>query len=249
MVTIGLGMVSCQSPPGGQLETARSAFQNDDYATAYSQSVLLTRTTDSALRTEAAYMAGVSAHKQGNRRVAGQYLQQAIESHDRQLVGDAQAELGLIYAEQQQYDRAARMMLAAAEHLDGQDRANAYYYAGLAQQKLGRWAQARTSLSLARSNSTQAMFRQQVNMQLSVTGYTLQVGAFAQQPNAQRAAEQLAARTRNAKLGLPRIVLSTDLHGQHWNLVQIGHFSSFATASISRSRLGTTQAIIVPLTR
>ena len=93
------------------------------------------------------------------------------------------------------------------------------------------------------------MFRHQVNTQLNITGYTLQIGAFAKQSNARHTAEQIAARTRDAKLGLPRIVLSTDPKGQHWHLVQIGRFSSFATASIARQRLGTTKSIIVPLTR
>ncbi len=244
-----LGMLGCEAPAAARMQVVRAAYQDGDYARAYNEAVRLTHTTDPALRTEASYIAGLAAHRRGSHRVATQYLQAATRSADRQLAGDALAELGLIHAEQQRYALSARTLLAAAERLDGQDRANAYFYAGAAQQKLGRWDRARTSLSLARSHSTDPLFRQQVDEQLSVTGYTLQIGAFANQSNAQRATDSLAARARTVKLGVPRIVPSTDRQGQRLYLVQIGRFSTFAAALIARQRLGSNEPIIVPLAK
>lgn len=235
--------------PPPRLDIARTAYQSGQFAQAYEISRAVARRNDAPDRYDAAYLAGLSAQRLGDMSNAVRYLRLATGSEDRGLRGQALATLGLAYARQSKHAAAADALLKAAKLVTGQDRAQAYFHAGIAEQKLGRWAQARTSLTLARGASNDPTFQRLVTEQLDVTGYTLQTGAFENAGNARKHAENLAKVSVGLNLGSPRVVPATDPQGRRLNLVQVGQFATFANAASARRSLGRSDAVIVPLTQ
>lgn len=248
MLVLIAALSACNAPPAGQrLDAARAAYAGGDYAVAFREAELAANASTPAIREEAAYLAGMSAHRRHDLVNAERYLKIAAASDDARLSGQALAELGLIYAGLNWHQQAARHLLAAAAKLEGQDRANAYFHAAVAQQKMGQWAQARTHLILARNYSTDEALRTQAIEQLKVTGYTLQLGAFASPSNAQKEAQRRAAALTSTPSTQPRITTVFDArHGQLY-LVQVGQFTTFDSAVQARTRIGVPDAVVVPL--
>lgn len=226
---------------------ATTAYEQEDYETAFSKGAAVARSGRDRERALGAYIAGMSARRMGDTANAARYLARAANAEDDSLAADAAATLGIMYSEQGRYADAAHALLKAAELYTGEDRARAYFHAGIAQQKLGRWPQARTNLILARAASRDPQFWQRVEEQLNVTGYTIQTGAFRDPDNAQRAAAELAQRARAAGLSEPRLVRSTGSAAGEVTLVQVGEFATFASARTFRDRIGADTAVIVPL--
>lgn len=250
LVTLAITLPGCQKSLGvAGLGQAAQAYSTGQYPQAYQTAARVAN--DGKLspqqRAEAALIAGMAAEQMGNPRAAQGYLLQATQSSDLSVKGDAFASLGLSYAKEERFVQAAQAMLRAAEFLHGPEKANAYYHAAASQQKLGQFAQARTSLFLAKAANPEPGFVAQVDGLLATTGYTLQLGAFRDEGNARKAAEQFAQRTAGAQLGSPRIVPAQDPRGGQLQLVQVGQFSTFATARAAKDRLGERDAIIVPL--
>lgn len=240
-------LAGCKSTqPTQRIDKARAAYQQGNYPAAYEQSVQLTAGSGRVAE-EAAYVAGMSAYHMNNFSAAEPYLLRASKSTDRSLSGDAFSTLGLMYSRQERYDRASEALTGAAERVAGEDRANAYFYAAVAQQKLGWWPQARATLMLARASSKNAEFLRRVDEYLATTGFTLQLGAFADLARAQQHAKQFAPRTQSLRLGDPRVVQGVDESGNTIYRVHVGRFTSYASAAGIRSQLGTGDCIIVPL--
>ena len=244
-----IGMVSgCVSQSTfTRIEQASKSYNAGDYTNAYKLAAVIARSYSNQHRDTAAYIAGNSAQKLGDLGNAERYLRQASFSTDKQLAGEAAASLGLVYAQLGQYDVSAKTLLRAAEMLEGEDKAKAFFYAAVSLQKLGRWAQARTNLILARASSDEPSFRQQINDQLSVTGYTLQVGAFRDDTNAQRVAKAMTQKSLGLQIGSPRLVTGADQFGRVLTLVQVGEFATFNSAMHARDRFADSNIIIVPL--
>ena len=230
-------------------EMAQTHYQRGDYARAQTAAARAAATAGGTQRDLAHYMAGMSAYRLNNYPTAARYLSVAVNSRDRSLAADARSTLGLIYAAQGRYAPAADMLLRSADLHTGEDRAQAYFYAGTAQQKLGRWPQARTSLILAQRSTRDQGLLKQVNQHLAVTGYTIQVGAFANRANADNAARTYAGKASRAGLGRVLVTPSTDSRGHVVNLVQVGRYATFNAANTARTRLGDRSALIVPLQR
>ncbi len=226
-----------------------SAYQSGDFAAAYQSASALASTRNGPGR-GAAYMAGMSAYRMGQLDNAEHYLRFAAqESRDRKLAGDARAGLGLVALRRGDFRAAEAALLTACENLDGQDKANAYYFAALAQQRQGKSNDARANLTLARSLSGDGGFRQQIDEQLAVTGYTLQLGAFSNQANAETLARKALTWLEVTKVGQVRLVPAMAADGQRLYLVQVGQYSSHASAMEGRVKLGpmASSSIIVPL--
>lgn len=239
---------ACNAPASHQrLNAARSAYAGGSYAVAFREAELASHASSPAIKYEAAYLAGMSAYRQRDLVNAERFLKIAAQSPESALAGQALAELGLIYDGLGWYGQAARHLLAAASRLEGQDRANAYFYAAVAQQKLGQWSQARTHLILARNYSSDESLRARAVEQLQVTGYTLQFGAFASQLNAEREAQRRAAILAQHHLGTPRITSAISSSNRALYLVQAGQFTTFDSAVQTRTRLGVHEAVVVPL--
>ncbi|MEM9883872.1 MAG: SPOR domain-containing protein [Planctomycetota bacterium] len=231
--------------PVATLADANSAYQRGDYAQAYAFAVEIAEAQPSLDTPEAAYLAGLAAGELGRTDRAVKYLRQAADAFDPQLAADAGVMLGLAYSTQQRYALATDALLTAAPRLEGEDRAKAYFYAAIAQQKLGRWANARDHLTLARAASGDPALRAQIEEQLAVNGYTLQIGSFADATNARTAADQIAEAAAANRLGQPRLIPNPVRPNQ--TLVHVGRFTTFASAATYRDQLGVPGAFVVPI--
>jgi len=241
----------CKGPDMGPspTELAQSQFQAGDYARAQATAARAAVTAGGTQRGLANYIAGISAYRLDNMTTAERYLRVAAQSRDASLAADASSTLGLIYSRNGRYAEAAAAFQRGAGLQDGEDKAQAYFYAGVAQQKLGQWPQARTSLLLARRSTRDPGFVQRIDEQLSVTGYTVQVGAFANRSNADQLAAKYAGRAASSNLGSVIVTPSVDSRGRPMNLVQVGRYATFGAANSARSQLGDFNAVIVPLQR
>ncbi|MFA9480189.1 SPOR domain-containing protein [Phycisphaerales bacterium AB-hyl4] len=247
MLALTAGLSGCATGGPGEGADYAELYEQGQYEAAYHAGSARARRGDLLDRDEAAYVGGLAAMRIGRLNSAERLLRQASRSRDGSLRGDALANLGLLQYRSGRYEQAADQLTQGAEYLSGEDRAQAYFYAGIAQQRLGRWPQARTSLLLARNTTESESLRQRALDQLSVTGYTVQLGAFSTEENARSAAEEVAERSVEMRFGSPRIVPARSTDGRTMTLVHVGTFSSYQGAYDARARMGVTNAIIVPL--
>jgi len=234
--------------PVGTIEEVTAYYEQGEYQAAYDlgKPIAWDRYRDD--RYEAAYIAGLSAQALGDLRSADKMLNNAMASPDPSLATDSADALGLVYSQQGRYAEAQRVLLWAAERLKGERQARAYFYAGVAQQKLGQWSQARTTLVVARGLTKDPGFKQQIHQQVNVTGWTLQLGAFTDRARARSLAESIAAKSRDMKLGLPRLVDGRTADGETVTFVHVGQFTSYQSATRYRDALGTPGVLIRALT-
>lgn len=237
------GTIADQGPTG-TVDQATAAYRNGQYDLAYQVAAPIADDRYADNRIDAAYIAGLAGKQLGYLEASARYLNQALKSKDEALKTDAAATLGMVYSQQGNYKAAADTLNWAAPRLSGEDAAQAYYYAGIAQQKMGYWSQARTTLILARGASADAAFRQQVEQQIAVTGWSLQVGAFSDSALARDQAEQVAQRAQSMGLGLPRLVPGRAADGTPMTFVHVGQFTSYQSANRYRDQLGATGVII-----
>ena len=256
-VAMILALTGCQSS-GPSTDDANSdqllaqadeLYDRGEYVSAYRTAIRVANRENNPDRYLAGYIAGMSTWKLKDYVNARYYLKIAKQSRDPQLAADAQAALGLVQAELGKHREAVSELLEAAPKLTGNDRANAYLFAAISQQKLGQQQSARTNLLLARRYATAPGIRDQINDLLGVTGYTLQTGAFTKEPNARKAAQQLATTAAPLNLGRTRI-LSITRDGKRYYRVQIGEYASVAAANRARNSLSKNtgmESIIAPL--
>lgn len=249
VLIVAIAVVGCESAPKGDMTEAQLAFRDQDYQTALSESSAAAKRLSGPASDEAAYLAGLSAQRLGRYNEAAVYLQRAARSSDRKLSGDAYGALGLLHTDRGDFAAAAKALLSAADRLDGHNKANAYFYAALAQQRLGQWSQARSNLIQARSAGPDADLLTRINQQMRVTGFTVQTGAYSTRDNAERAAARLATRVKGLSLGSPVVVEARTASGQRLYLVQVGQFVTHTRAVLARSSVQMDSAIVVPLTR
>lgn len=232
-----------------QLQDAQKAFDKQDYARTYRLASGVASAKNPGLAAQGQYLAGVSARRLGKDTDAQSYLQNATRSTDPSLAGDAFAELGFLYNRQDHYREAAEAFINAATRLAGQDRANAYFQAGIAQQKLGFWPAARSSLMLARGANRDGVIGGQIDNYLETVGFTLQVGAYRSQANAQQRVREVGTKTQYLRVGLPQITSTTNGQGDIYYRVHVGRFSDYASAASAQKQMGFSDAMIVPLSR
>ena len=230
--------------PISTIDEITALYEQGDYQTAYDTARPVAWDRYREDRFEAAYIAGISAQALGRLSDAEKMLLKAIKSKDVSLSTDASDALGLVYSQQGRYTQAKAQLFSAASRLTGERQARAYFYAGIAQQKLGQWSQARTTLVLAKSKSNDAVLRGQIDDQIQVTGWTLQLGAFTDRDRARAQAESIASRSSSMQLGLPRLVSGYTNEGAPVTLVHVGQFTSYQSAIRYRDALGTPGVII-----
>ena len=246
-VMLAVCAAGCQTSPQAEMATARTAFDGGDFDRAYRSASHVAGRRDDAIGVEAAYIAGVSAYRLDRLDSAERYLRMASHGAQGRATGSALAMLGVIYVSQGSYDQASRALLSAAEQLDGQDRANAYYYAARAAKKLHRRAEARNYLTLARSTSADPGFRRAVAAELSNTGWTIQIGVYADKASALAAADELVDNPRIGRIGIPRVVGVADDDGKGKYVTLVGEFSTHVIATEKRRELGIGNAIVVAM--
>ncbi|MEM6749632.1 MAG: SPOR domain-containing protein [Planctomycetota bacterium] len=245
--SLGVGLTGCAPQGVGSLEQANGLYAGGEYRLAYEEArrVMADR-TQSARADEAAYVAGLSAHKLGETSRAIRYLDQASQAGDARTAFDAAVSLGSVYTEAGRHDHAAGAFHRASELSGGDDQARALFYAAVAEQKLGRWDSARTTLWLVIGKAQDPALRRQAEEQLTVTGYTIQAGAYRDAANANQTAERIAARAAELGLGAPRLVSRRGPDGRTVTLVQVGEFGTFEHAVQNVRRLGE-PAVVVKL--
>ena len=193
-------------------------------------------------------IAGMEAHSSGRTAQAISLLAPLATHANPQIAGRASGTLGLIYLQRGDHQRAISYLRPAAEKLDDPAaQAHAYFHLGQAHQKLGRWSEARTWLSLAVSKAQDEGLRDAAKRLLASTGYTLQLGAYSTKANADTQAVQMRAAAERAGAGAPRVVPSRGDNGQTLYLVQAGRFSTFDSAMAARQKMGRSDAIVVAM--
>ena len=224
-------------------------YDRGHYAQTLATAAQIARTAREPSRHEAAYLAGLSAYRMQNRTSAARYLRIAQRSPDSAIAGDALAVLGLVRNEQGRHEQANRAFLAAADHLKGEDKTQAVFYAAAAQQKMGATASARSIMDRAKRLTRNPGLRDRVGQKKTRDVWTIQTGAFSIESHARREVVRVNHRSTGTPWGEARVVPTTNNSGHRLLLVQIGRFSSYNRALMARSRLGLSGAYLVPLSR
>lgn len=224
-------------------------YQAGRYRQAYEGAQALARETSGPNRTEAQYIAGISAYRLGDDRRAMEYLPPVARSGNRELSPAATATLGLVHARQGNDALAMKYLNDAAGRLRGPDRGRVHYHLGLLEQNAGLWASARSNLSLALSYSTDPGLRRAIQQRMQTDAFALQFGAFSRVGLARKRAAQLSPRIERARLGAVRVVPSVTETGRKLFLVQSGEFATRDQAQRAKDRLHEAEAMIVPSVR
>ncbi|MEM7683111.1 MAG: SPOR domain-containing protein [Planctomycetota bacterium] len=247
VLALAMTAVGCASGPPGDLEQAYALYAGGENQLAYDEARRVLRDPVQSHRAdEAAYVAGLSAQRLGKFDRAITYLDRASRARDRRTAFDAAVSLGSVYTDTQRYADAADAFHLASELSSGDEQARALFYAAVAEQKLGRWASARTTLLLVKAKAQDVSLRNQALEQLSVTGYTIQAGAYRDRTNASQAAERLAVRAAELNLDGPRLIDGRAPNGASVTLVQVGEFGTLEHAEQNARRLGE-PAVVVKL--
>ena len=242
-----VALIGCGSRgPYASLDDANSAYQRGDYPQAYAFASAISNDGPSLDRFEAAYIAGLSATQLGEDAKAVKHLKRAVRAYDKQMASDAGVMLGLAYARQGKNAEAAETLIAAAPGQAGEAQAKAWFHAGDAQQRLGRWASARDYLLLAKSKTHDPSLVGAIDERLSVNGFTLEIGSYADLANAEAAATKYDAVAK--KIGLKGTRMVEDPARRGRVRVHVGEFSTFASAASYREPLGLPDAFVVPIT-
>lgn len=247
--TLALGLtalVGCTISPTGDLSTAYSAYEAGQYELSLGTAEDLLRDNRPTGDDEAAYVAGLSASKLNQPGKAVKYLTRASQSSNLELAGDAGVSLGTVYTELGRHTQAAQSFEQAAAKLGGEKRARALIAASESLRRLGRLAEARTQLILARAGTQDQAVKQEARDTLAVAGYTIQLGAFKDPDNARARAQELAAQTASLGLAQPRVEIGRDAQGRVWHYVYVGAYSTFRSAQQRRALLQM-EAVIVPV--
>lgn len=232
----------CAADPAALDEVYRQ-YRKGRYRLAYRRATqIVYNSNDARQREEATLMAGMAAYKLKNKTTAQRYLEQASHSKQADVSGDAHATIGLMHIEAGRYDSAHASLVKAGQLLTGNDRARAYFFAGVTLQKLGRWSAARRDLAKAEATATERRLRERIAREKKNTAWTLQTGAFASLERGQREQAKITQRAIGLELGPADVIRAVDEKGKAIYLVQIGRFNSHGLAVAGRSRLGLPKA-------
>lgn len=195
-------------------------------------------TNNASEREEATLMAGMAAYKLKNMAAARRYLEKAGHSEQPDISGDAHATIGLMHIEAGRYNSAHQSLVKAGRLLNGNDRARAFFFAGVTLQKLGRWSEARRDLTRAEAAATERTLRRRIAREKENTAWALQTGAFASRQRAKHEQAKITQRIIGLELGPAVVILAVNDKGQTIYLVQIGRFNTYALAVAARGQLG-----------
>ncbi len=227
-----LPLTGCESTPraNGGLSQAVHDYESGRYTVAHRRAVESMRGASGVERDKAAYVAGMSAHRFGDKSEADLRFNAAINSQDPIIAGRAKAMLGQIRMDQGRPREAVTLFEEAARQLDGTDAMQARQYARLARNEAG----------ITRNDDNS-------NPLPPGSGFALQIGAFQNRRHADRAAEQARDLAHRDGLGTVRIVPRIDQRGRELYVVQLGEFGSRDEASRVRQRVGRLDYIVAPL--
>jgi len=235
-------LVACNSS-GPRYQTATQAYDAKDYQASLEMASKDADRSRGSKQDQAALIAGMSAHALKNPTEARKWLTPLTKSEDPVIAGRAAAELGLVEAENGKHEQAVKHFDLASLKLSGNEEAYAEFMAGESYTALGRVDMARLSYRRAMTTATDATLKNQIESRLSLGGYTLQVGAFADRTNAERAASKVIPTASKLGLEQPRVVPRTGANGRTLFAVQVGSFADKQAADVARNKFGSNAVV------
>lgn len=234
-VVLLTGLAACS---GGASKRALTLYNEGQFAEALREGEQGAQTASPPESERAALVAGMSAYELKRYADAQRWLRTASLSADATIAGRASATLGLVQVAQDRYSTAAIDLSAAGRRLEGDEAARAHYFAGECYSILGRLDAAKRSYEQARGLAQDSALRARIGTRLNASGYTLQLGAFSNRANADKALAAGAARAAKAGLPTPATTATPDVTGRTIYLVQTGRFTSKEEAIAARARFG-----------
>ncbi|MHC5023399.1 MAG: SPOR domain-containing protein [Planctomycetota bacterium] len=237
-VLVTLVLAGCESTQStAKLDEARQHYGQSHFLAAERAAAdAMAGAEDDGLRHEAAYLAGLSAYQCGHFVEAEQYLTVASDADDDLVAARADAMLGLIELHRQRPRDAAGRLRDAATRLEGDDARRAREFSRLADERggfgeSGMYGSAGSSRTPAARPTAGGM-------------YTLQLGAFSEQPRAARVARDASALARRHGLEPVQVVRERDRAGRTLYLVQMGRFASESAADRMSRALGEVDCMV-----
>lgn len=242
-IAAGLALGACSGPKS---KRALDLYHQEQYPEALREAEQVAQSGQPPESDRAALVAGMSAFELKKYSEAERWLRPASRSADREIAGRASATLGLVNVARERYSTAAIDFSAAARRLEGDESARASFFAGECYSIIGRLDAAERAYAQARTAAKDPALRTRaVNRQHS-SGYTLQLGAFANRANADRTLSIGAGKASRAGLPAPTIIATPDATGRTIYLVQVGKFTTKEEAAAAKSRLGG-EAVVVQM--
>ncbi len=239
------GLAACG--PSISRERILDAYHRGEYEKSYADANNMVDSAGGTEQNQMRFIAGMSAYRIDRPTEAVRLLAPLTTNSDKQISGPANATLGLIHSERGQYEKALGYFNDSLPRLDGENLAQAHFYAGVTQQKLGRWADGKSELAIAVRTSNDPALREAVRQRLASTGFTLQLGAYTDPKNAEERASLLKGAITATGLGEPRVVVNNASGPQKLYLVQAGQFNTYELANKAKDRLGRNDVVISPL--
>lgn len=228
---------------------ALDLYNQGDFPGAYREAETIAgKTTDQGARDQAALVAGMSAYELRRYDDAERWLRPVTRSLDREASGRAFATLGLVGVRRDRYATAALDLMSAGRRLQGDDSAQAHYFAGECYTLMGDLDRARGAYNRALATAQTPALRERVGQRLADSDYTLQLGVFSNRANADALLAKATRQSSQRGLGTPSVAQTTDVAGRTVFLVQLGRFKNRTEAVAARARLGM-ESVIVPAKR
>lgn len=231
----------CQSTRRAESSAgAASLYESRRYAEAYEEGKRGMDDADADLvsRQRSRLFAGLAANELKNYAEAKRLLGPLTASDEASIAGRAAAGLGLAYIGTEDYRRAAESFAQAAPRLQGDEAARAWMFAGDCRSLAGQVNEARIAHQSALNAARDPALRTQIQQKLAFGAFTVQVGAFSNRSNAEKALANLQSRAGGLGLGAPAIRAETNAVGKTIHAVQIGRFSTIAEAQAARAKIG-----------
>ena len=242
----------CQQETTANLDDALRAYDAKRYAECLRISKdVQSKSTDQALRQQAAYMVGRSANELKKDEEARSAFAIAARSNDPVVAGRALAMQGAMAVEDNRWADAASSYTAAASKLTGPEQAQAREQASDAAAKAaevrklattprnqpddqpinppGPPAPAGTTVGLAPAADT--------------SPWTIAAGVFSTETAARQRATTLAKEAKRAGLPTPRVFPMQAVDKRVW-IVEIGTFTDRAPADAARKKISTADAVV-----
>lgn len=230
-----------------EFRRAESLWLMEQYDEAYRGFIAFTSRHPQSRRLGEAYLyAGMSAEKKGDRQNAIRCFEYAAREPDRKVSARAALEMGEWHMEGEGFaDAAGHFRNAGRLAADEETRAEAMLMTGISLQKGGMFEEARSVLHACALNKFSRKYADQARYRLAMEShFTVQVGAFLDEKNAQAKMKALAAAGINAEMRSPKA------SGVPFFRVLSGRFEirpdAVAHQTRIRAALGGEKPIIVP---
>lgn len=194
----------------------------------------------------ARYVRGMALAMLGRRPAAYSDLERAArQSADADIAWRANAVLGVMRFEDENWVAAAAALTAATSHMPQQAPLDALLYRlGLCYERTGRWAAAPATYRRILSEQPNGAYSGLANrrLQLNADHFAVQCGVFSQPPTADRLAADLQQK------GLPAYVQREVRNGQTCRVVLVGRYATYpeAISGLARVRGYVSDAVLWP---